>query len=323
MQTDNLLLQLLQSVRSIPVEETVVQAVRTLCEQVAAPAGAILSAADEGVAQPILYSYDPQNLLATQLPNLNEQAASAADTLATSDGILTVSLDCFGENQGQLILLAPQNQADWIVAETGPQVTMLALLVKTARLNQTAGDTVSAAHDRFQSQVSQEVERSRRTQLSFSVVHLWVEHDPDAIPATPDSIESFLAQFVDRLRERLRPTDQVGRLAPNHLAILLHAAGSTGGLIAARRIQQLINQDWGAECSRPAPQLCFVVRSYPQDGTDAAVLCDVELARSAAKETTALIEESIKKVNLGTSIASKTAEALTEIVDGVSQVTDL
>jgi methyl-accepting chemotaxis protein len=48
-------------------------------------------------------------------------------------------------------------------------------------------------------------------------------------------------------------------------------------------------------------------------------------ARSAkaAKETTEMIEGSIKKVNLGSDIAKKTAEALVEIVSGVGKVTDL
>ncbi|CAM2066431.1 PAS domain-containing protein [Sulfidibacter corallicola] len=44
---------------------------------------------------------------------------------------------------------------------------------------------------------------------------------------------------------------------------------------------------------------------------------------NAAKETTALIEESIKKVNQGTSIAGQTATGLTEIVEGITKVTDL
>ncbi|MBL4686633.1 MAG: PAS domain S-box protein [Nannocystaceae bacterium] len=48
-------------------------------------------------------------------------------------------------------------------------------------------------------------------------------------------------------------------------------------------------------------------------------------ARSAkaAKETTEMIEDSLKKVALGTDLANKTADALTKIVDGVGKVTDL
>lgn len=44
---------------------------------------------------------------------------------------------------------------------------------------------------------------------------------------------------------------------------------------------------------------------------------------SAAKETTAMIEGSIHKVEGGTKIANETAEALNKIVEGVSQATDL
>ncbi len=44
---------------------------------------------------------------------------------------------------------------------------------------------------------------------------------------------------------------------------------------------------------------------------------------SAAKETTELIEGSIKKVTNGTDLANSTATALNDIVDGVSKVTDL
>ncbi|TPV93544.1 MAG: PAS domain-containing protein [Myxococcales bacterium FL481] len=44
---------------------------------------------------------------------------------------------------------------------------------------------------------------------------------------------------------------------------------------------------------------------------------------NAAKETTEMIEDSIKKVNQGTDIANQTAEALTKIVEGVGKVTDL
>lgn len=43
----------------------------------------------------------------------------------------------------------------------------------------------------------------------------------------------------------------------------------------------------------------------------------------AAKETTALIEDSIKKVKDGTVIANNTAEALNEIVEGISKVDEL
>jgi methyl-accepting chemotaxis protein len=45
-------------------------------------------------------------------------------------------------------------------------------------------------------------------------------------------------------------------------------------------------------------------------------------SRDAAKETTALIEDSIKKVDTGTKIANETAEALGEIVEGVTKVAD-
>lgn len=44
---------------------------------------------------------------------------------------------------------------------------------------------------------------------------------------------------------------------------------------------------------------------------------------SAAKETTAMIEGSIKKVEGGTKIANDTAAALSQIVEGVTKVTDL
>lgn len=44
---------------------------------------------------------------------------------------------------------------------------------------------------------------------------------------------------------------------------------------------------------------------------------------NAAKETTVMIEESIKKVNQGTEIASRTAGALDEISDSITKVTDL
>ncbi|PJI07220.1 MULTISPECIES: methyl-accepting chemotaxis protein [Clostridium] len=45
-------------------------------------------------------------------------------------------------------------------------------------------------------------------------------------------------------------------------------------------------------------------------------------SRDAAKETTSLIEDSIKKVDIGTKIANETAEALGEIVEGVTKVAD-
>ncbi|MBP1711737.1 MAG: methyl-accepting chemotaxis protein [Deltaproteobacteria bacterium] len=43
----------------------------------------------------------------------------------------------------------------------------------------------------------------------------------------------------------------------------------------------------------------------------------------AVKDTTELIENSIKKVEAGTKIASKTAEALNKIMDGISQAGEL
>ena len=44
---------------------------------------------------------------------------------------------------------------------------------------------------------------------------------------------------------------------------------------------------------------------------------------NAAKETTELIEGSIKKVDAGTEVANSTSESLKEIVDGIGKVTDL
>lgn len=44
---------------------------------------------------------------------------------------------------------------------------------------------------------------------------------------------------------------------------------------------------------------------------------------SAAEETTTLIEGSIKKVEVGTSIATNTANALNEIVDSITKATEL
>ena len=75
---------------------------------------------------------------------------------------------------------------------------------------------------------------------------------------------------------------------------------------------------------KPYPGLCFLTAPgrYKPDAPPQSPLIPLRSAQ-AAKETTEMIEDSTKKVEVGTSIANETAKALEEIMTSTSKTSDL
>jgi hypothetical protein len=196
-----------------------------------------------------------------------------------------VPLCCTGREVGRLVLLAaPEASPDLLKNRLAAIAAALAVLLAAAEhgaAQPLAGVLSGVA---FRARVASELALAERSGDAFSVLHLTIAcsdpYDGDEMtdPWAPAGV------FGEALAGRLRKSDVVGLLRPDHLAVLFVATDRLGARIAARRIRELLPTLTPQPSCRAAAleEPRMYLRVFPGDGADAESLCEIQEQTSAA-----------------------------------------
>ena len=89
----------------------------------------------------------------------------------------------------------------------------------------------------FSRRIAEEVARSRRSGVEFSIVVFTIKSDADELPAMA------CVQSMPRILEAVRETDIVCRIADDSIAVLLIDSGGEGSRAAALRLLTELGED--------------------------------------------------------------------------------
>jgi hypothetical protein len=280
----NELIALLEQTGSL--ETALIESVRLACEAAGAPAGAVVADIDVTQAAGYWFRCDPQGLLnpATDDRTVPEAPTRGQNSVVQpADDLLRkihVPLSCAGRSVGGLILLTPRNQRGEHVQTRIIGITTVLAVLLAALENSVAGPLSGMlGREAFRARVISELSRSQRSDDEFSVLHVRVASGGESSRDEMTNPWTRAARLGETLAMRLRKSDLVGLLAPDHLAVLLAGTGRLGARIAARRIEQLARTPRTDRPNRSSfgpvsPECCL--KSFPGDGDDVDGLCRVE-----------------------------------------------
>lgn len=244
-------------------------ALRLACEAAACPGGAVVGSDDTAPQGHCLFRYDPANLFDT----LDDRPRTGPTALRRVEVPLR-----FGHyNTGNLVLLAPSEFCEETIRErVAPFDTVLATLVAAniATTSRTDGMLFGQA---FRQRVASEIARAKRFEESFSIVQLRLLRAHGSFHDVPPGRNSSAVTVGEALISRLRKCDVVGVMAPHRVAVLLAGTGPLGAKIAVRRIEQCVQttEDPVFNSNLDGMRVECVMRSFPEDGSDVDVLCDI------------------------------------------------
>jgi hypothetical protein len=274
--------------RTGSLQAALTDGVRLACEAAGCSASAVVTRLDAACPARYWFCHDPRGLL--------EQVASEDAVLGTSvvearnkDGDrsrpkgplrgVQVPLSCAGRDVGWLILLAPQEASDEEVKTRIAGIDALLAVLMAAAENSAANPLSGVlGREAFHARVASELARSERCGDQLSVLHVKVAVADGAASNEKTGPWAIVALLGEALASRLRASDVIAVMAPDHLAMLLTGAGRLGALIAARRIEQFLRMSGNdfpgmADLSCGSPEFCL--RTFPDDGADVDSLCRV------------------------------------------------
>ncbi len=270
------------------LETALSDGVRLACEAAGCAAGALVAEFDVTSSGSHSFHHDPHGLLARVTGDdatLEAQDAAGRGSNGVVRGAgrglreVWVPLCCAGQSVGWLLLLAPQTVSDeqCQIRIAGINAVLGVLMAAT---ESGAARSLSAVLSRaaFRVRLVSEISRSERCGDELSVLHLRVAGMPR--PTSENGgLWANVAALGEALAVRLRASDVVGLLAPDHVAVLLTGTGRLGGRIAARRIEQLLRMPENDSSSRRdlgvvSPGFCL--KTFPEDARDVDSLCRVQ-----------------------------------------------
>ncbi len=264
------------------VEAGLSHGVRLACQAAGGLAGAIVVDWEPGRRPNYWFRHDPQGLLEQSIPE-QYPAVTPPDLWDSAEE---------GNSERRRNLILPlscgQRVAGWLVLVTGPDVSedkvrcqlsataaALAVLLLAVEREAAGAQVSTLGRDAFRAAVSAQITRSQSRGEVFSVLHLRTggpEYSIDDRRPWSDTV-----RLGGMLLARLRRTDLVGLMAPDHLAVLLAGTGRLGARIAARRIELLL-AGLGT-CTQTTTEvaasgLTWCVRVFPEDSESASELCE-------------------------------------------------
>ncbi len=282
------------------LEAALNDAVRLACKTTGSSAGALLS--DAAWASPGSWwvRYDPGSQLDGIIPETGSVSNNAiprtnhfceevvgANQIPAGMHTALIALECCGRTVGRLLLLASElADTDQIRLRIAPLDTVLATLVAAATaVNPLEGLLTRPA---FRARVASEIARSERRSEEFCILHIRL-CGATARRADVRGVQSSTTGAVAQaLVARLRKSDVVGQMAPDHLAILLTATEPVGARIAQQRIKLLLptlNHTSPVRNAASVPPE-FYVKCFPADAVDVGGLCHVDDWASGSRSQT-------------------------------------
>ncbi len=136
----------------------------------------------------------------------------------------------------------------------------------------------------FRTRVDSEIARAQRYQGELSILH--IRFSPGERPSKRPTERGWGGTMAvgKAMAPRLRDSDSVGLIAPDHLAILFPATDRLGARIALKRVELLL-----ADVDTTGPgEMAFDlgIKSFPEDGSDTDELCSDSGAGGATDKTT-------------------------------------
>jgi len=277
------------------LETALTDGVRLACEATGCVAGTVVADADAAWPPSSWFRHDPHGLLERVAGNdgVPESPTRAGrgrnGVLRCARGSLRevqVPLRCAGREVGRLILLAPHDASpEELKVQTSGIGVVLAVLMAAAENSAARPISGVLGHQAFRARVVSELSRSERCDDRLSVLHLRFAGVHGSNSEEVKGPWARVAALGEALASRLRASDVIGMLAPDHLAVLLTGTGRLGARIAARRIEQLLQMPDSDSGNGLNPRLGaaeFCLRTYPDDGGDVDSLCRVQHWSSAA-----------------------------------------
>lgn len=172
---------------------------------------------------------------------------------------------------GSLTLLAPADDGSKTIEERiAPLDAVLATVMAAtmAEISMVEGLLNGPA---FRTRIDSELARAQRHKSELSILHIRLSRDVTTADCAPQRGWGRAMGIGKELVSRLRDSDSVGLIAPDHLAILFPATNRLGARIALKRVEQLLTDvdDTGSQ------EMAFDLRikSFPEDGSDTDELC--------------------------------------------------